>query len=155
MGAFLIFTQPVAAQSAAVSIIKSQSQGFQASNSTGFAFFSNGTFDYAGPLNELRVQSLSAGATLSYDGRRITVTTEDALIQSRMPMPTAKSNTLSSQLSEGEIHPNGTYQNVELGASLVVPAITRISGSHDLTRTEQVDSQSMSIFSGFSPSVFR
>lgn len=146
---------PTRSQSAVVSTSTSESRGFQASNSSGFSFNSNGTFAYRGPLNELRPMPMSNEATLEYDSRTITVTPNDALIRSRMPEPAGLANTLSSKLSQGEIPASGALQQIQLGYGLIIPAITRVSGSNSSTRLEQVDSQSLSVFPSFTPTVFR
>lgn len=143
------------AQSALVSTSTNESRGFQASNSSGFSFSSNGTLAYEGALNELRPLPMGPGATLQYDNRTISVTPSDALIQTRMPEPAGLANTLSGELATSTIPASGSPQEVQLGYALVIPAITGVSGSNSTIRFEQVDSQSLSIFPRFSPSVFR
>lgn len=152
--ALLIATPPTLAQSALVAASESSSRGFTASNSSGFGFSANGTFLYTGPLNVRRELPMAGSTTLEFDGRTITVSADDALIRSRMPAPRGPANTLSGELSTGVVPATGAPQVVSIGYSVIVPAITSVSGSNGSASFEQVDGQSLSVFPSFSPSVF-
>ncbi len=146
---------PACGQSATDSIIKTESRGFTASNSSGFSFHNNGTFAYSGPLNERRDLPFWASTTLEYDGRTILITPEDALIQARMPQAQGPGTTLNStQLPTGQIPSTGGYQNVQIGYTLILPAITQVKGNNATTHVQQVDGQSLSVFPSITPSVF-
>lgn len=152
--AVLRSTPPARAQSALVTASESSTRGFTASNSSGFSFSANGTFQYTGPLNVRRELPMAGSTTLEFDGRTITVSAEDALIRGRMPAARGPANTLSGELSTGVVPATGGPQVVSIGYSLIVPAITSVSGSNGITSFEQVDGQSLSVFPSFSPSVF-
>lgn len=151
---FLITCLPAQAQSALTSRSQTESLGFTAANSSGFSFSNNGTFIYTGPLNELRSLPITTSTTLEYDNRTITVGGNDPLIKARMPTAQGPGNTLSSQLSTGSIPATGAPQIVQLGYSLILPAITQVQGRNSTTKLQQVDGQSLSVFPANAPSVF-
>ena len=155
-GAFLLcgLASAARAQSALAAEVVSSSRGFTASRSSGLSFEANGTLPYTGPINELRPIPLLGATTLVIGERTVMVRADDALIQSRMPAPQGPGNTLSSELATSTVPAGDQPRLVQIGYAVIVPTITRVSDSTSLTRFEQVDGQSLSIFPGLSPSVF-
>lgn len=142
------------AQTAVVAEVVGASRGFTASRSSGFSFYANGTLDYTGPLNELRPIDLTGSTILYFGDRAVEVRADDALIQSRMPTPQGHGNTLSAELADSQVPGSEEPRQVEIGYNLILPGITGVSASNTVTKYEQVDGQSFSIFTSFSPSVF-
>lgn len=145
---------PVRAQSASMLESIGSSRTITNANSSGFGFSSNGTFAYDGPINALGVLQSQTSLKLEYDNRTILVHYDDALIRQRMDPARYPSSSLSGELSRGQVVQAAPGQPVELGYSQSIPAITRLGASNSITRFEQVDGQSLSVFPSFSPTVF-
>lgn len=141
-------------QTATVIESVSDKQTYTFSNASGFSITNNGTVSYDGPLNQIGQSPCCTSATLTVDGVSITVTPEIVQSETKVPAGPANGNTLSPDLVEAEIPVRPSVNQIGLQYDVVIGGVTRIGNSQSYTIQEKVDSQSLSIFPQFSPTVF-
>lgn len=142
------------AQTATVSETTTKSLSYTFDNASGFSITNNGTMRYQGPLNQLTGSPCCSSATLTVNGKDVVVSPSDYEKDTNKKPKTAGGNTLSSELSEAEIPVNSTIQEIGLQYLVITGGVTRISIKDFFQTQEKVDSQSLSIFPQFQPSVF-
>lgn len=142
------------AQSASVIESTSRKQSYTFSNASGFSIANNGTMVYDGPLNQLTGSPCCSSATLTVNGESVTVTSAQFESDTGLSANHEGGNTLSSDLSKSTILARPEVNRIGLQYSVIVGGVTRVGVRDSYTKQEKVDSQSLSIFPQFSPSVF-
>jgi hypothetical protein len=109
---------------------------------------------YDGPLNQLTGSPCCLSATLAVNGESVTVTPAQFESDTGLAANREGGNTLSSALSNSVIPPRPGVNQIGLQYSVIVGGVTRVATRDSYAKQEKVDSQSLSIFPQFSPSVF-
>lgn len=141
-------------QTATVIESTASKQTYTFANASGFSITNNGTLSYDGPLNQIGSSPCCSSATLTVDGVSIIITPEIVQNDIKAPVGTPDGNTLSPKLSKSQMRIRPEVNQIGVQYDVVVGGVTRIGTSQSYTLQDKVDSQSLSIFPQFSPSVF-
>ena len=142
------------AQTATMIESTTNKQAYTFSNAAGFSIANNGTMLHDGPINQLTGSPCCASATLTVNGESIVITPATYEADSGLKAKTEGGNTLNSRLSEAVMPAVSGVNKMSVEYDVVIGGVTRVSRSDSYTVQEKVDSQSISIFPQFSPSVF-
>ena len=132
-------------------------QAYTFANASGFSFANNGPLLYDGPINQPINQTTGnccMSATLIVNGESFTVTPATYEADTGLKVKTEGGTTLSSTLSSAVIPSTSGTNPASLQYDVTIGGVIRMSRSDSYTLQEKVDSQSISIFPQFSPSVF-
>jgi hypothetical protein len=142
------------AQTATMVESTTNKQAYTFSNAAGFSIANNGTMLHDGPINQLTGSPCCASATLTVNGESIVITPAVFEADSGLKARTEGGHTLSSSLVEAVIPAISGANHIRHHHNVTIGGVTRVSRSDSYTVQEKVDSQSISIFPQFSPSVF-
>lgn len=142
------------AQTATVIESVTEKQAYTFSNASGFSITNNGTIRYNGPINSIGESPCCTSAILAVDDINITVTPSSVVKDTKVVSNSGQGNTLSRELEKAEMPVAPGANNLGLQYDVVLGGVTRTKASSSYTIQEKVDSQSLSIFPQFQPSVF-
>lgn len=138
------------AQWASASRVTQEGLGATYANGSGFAFFSNGTLDLDGPINEVKTGKVSPTLRITLNGEVVDEGVSEG-VSDELPDRAAYPR-LSSAFSDAEISV-GDDSLIKAGIGESVPLFTTLSASKLELTIESVDGQSFSVYPRFSPSV--
>ena len=140
------------AQSARVTDIQAVSTNVTSVNGGGFSIVNNGGLTYDGPLNAITPLDSAIGVRIVINDQ-VLIDGVPAEVQAVVDSGRARINSLSPELVGARLNVNST-DTAMLGIGGRLPMPIAIGGSVQSLRSEQVDGQSMSVFTGLFPSVF-
>ena len=140
------------AQSARVTDIQAVSTNVTSVNGGGFSIVSDGGLSYDGPLNAITPLDSAIGVRIVINDQ-VLLDGVPAEVQAVVDSGRARINSLNPELVGARINVKAA-DTVMLGIGGRLPMPIAIGGSVQSLRSEQVDGQSMSVFTGLFPSVF-
>ena len=140
------------AQSARVTDIQAVSTNVTSVNGGGFSIVSDGGLSYDGPLNAITPLDSAIGVRIVINDQ-VLLDGVPAEVQAVVDSGRARINSLNPELVGARINVTAA-DTVMLGIGGRLPMPIAIGGSVQSLRSEQVDGQSMSVFTGLFPSVF-
>ena len=140
------------AQSARVTDIQAVSTNVTSVNGGGFSIVSDGGLSYDGPLNAITPLDSAIGVRIVINDQ-VLLDGVPAEVQALVDSGRARINNLNPELVGARINVTAA-DTVMLGIGGRLPMPIAIGGSVQSLRSEQVDGQSMSVFTGLFPSVF-
>jgi hypothetical protein len=140
------------AQSARVTDIQAISTNVTSVNGGGFSIVSNGGLSYDGPLNAITPLDSAIDVRIVINDQ-VLLDGVPAEVQALVDSGRARLNSLNPELVGARINVMAA-DTVMLGIGGRLPMPIAIGGSIQSLRSEQADSQSMSVFPDLFPSVF-
>ena len=140
------------AQSARVTDIQAISTNVTSVNGGGFSIVNNGGLTYDGPLNAITPLDSAIGVRIVINDQ-VLLDGVPAEVQALVDSGRARINNLNPELVGARINVKAA-DTVMIGIGGRLPMPIAIGGSIQSLSSEQVDGQSMSVFTGLFPSVF-